>query len=106
MDAISFRCKSCQHPMKFSAEKAGKKTKCPKCGTVAVIQVEEAPPAAAAPAEEEVALAPMPGAASTPAAATPADDDDKPANDFDDTGPATYEAKVDPELEALAKARA
>ena len=33
--------------MKFSAEKAGKKAKCPKCGTLAVIQMEE--PASPAP---------------------------------------------------------
>jgi len=65
MDAISIRCKACQHPMKFSADKAGKEAKCPKCGTVVAIQAEpKAPPPTPAPAPADdpdmIKLAPMP----------------------------------------------
>ena len=81
MDSISIRCKSCQHAMKFSADKVGKKAKCPKCGNLIVVQIEEEPK-------------PEPEAPPSP------------KNDFDDDGPASYGVMVDPELEAIAKARA
>jgi uncharacterized Zn finger protein (UPF0148 family) len=45
MDSISVHCKMCKHVMKFSAEKAGKRAKCPKCDTIVVVQAEEPEPA-------------------------------------------------------------
>ena len=100
MDAISIRCKSCQHAMKFSADKAGKKAKCPKCGTLVVIQAEAPPPPAADP--DEIALAPMPDIVQQNAEANTKEAVDL----FDDGGPATYEAKVDEELITRQKALA
>ena len=64
--------------MKFSAEKAGKKAKCPKCGTLIVIRVDEEP---AVPPPE-----PAP---------------EKVPNEFDDDGPASYGVAIDPEMEQL-----
>jgi hypothetical protein len=97
MDAISIRCKACQHAMKFSADKAGKKAKCPKCGTIVAIQAEPAPPPAPTPAEDPdaITLAPMPENVQTQEEANKKTEDL-----FDDGGPATYEATVDPELVA------
>ncbi len=54
MESIIIRCKACKHAMKFSAEKVGKRAKCPKCDAVVLIQadpVAEAP--ASTPAEPE-----------------------------------------------------
>ncbi len=45
MDAITFRCANCQHPMKVSADKAGRKARCPKCK--AELTIPAASPAAA-----------------------------------------------------------
>ena len=64
--------------MKFSAEKAGKRAKCPKCETVNVIEAAPEPKA-------EPATAP----ASPPAAPDP----------FADEGPHAYDVFTDPELE-------
>lgn len=63
MEAILIRCKMCKHAMKFSAEKAGKRAKCPKCDAIVLIEADakkpeetpaEAPPAPKPPQEEEV----------------------------------------------------
>jgi hypothetical protein len=89
MDAIVIRCKMCKHAMKFSAEKAGKRAKCPKCDAIILIQAEpekkkaepEAPPETPAPA---------------PAASTPPEQEEV----------GEYGVNIDPELEALAKQRA
>lgn len=80
MEAILIRCKMCKHAMKFSAEKAGKRAKCPKCDAINLIAAE---------AEQK----PDP-----PAAAPPP----KPA-DEEEVG--QYGVALDPELEALAKQR-
>ena len=98
MDAISIRCKSCQNVMKFSADKAGKKAKCPKCGTLVVIKAE--PSAAPTPDGDEITLAPVPEEVQQAQAEAAANTVDL----FDDGGPATYEAKVDDELVARQKA--
>lgn len=66
MDAITIRCKKCQHAMKFAAAKVGKKTKCPKCETIFTIEAD-APPPAPAPAP-----APPPPAPPDPAPKAPA----------------------------------
>ncbi len=82
MDAIAVRCKSCQHTMKFSAEKAGTRAKCSKCEAMIVIQAEEE--------EKKPDAAPV-GAATPAAPPTPAPVDD------DSTG--AYGVWLDPELE-------
>src|SRR5436190_1276109 len=79
MDAISIRCKACKHTMKFSADKAGKKTKCSKCGTLAIIE---------APAELE-----------TVAPAQVVDQPPPVKDEFADDGPAEYGVAIDKELE-------
>jgi len=109
MDAHSiFRCKSCQHAMKFSAEKAGKKAKCPKCGTLVVIQRSrnrrrpiQRDASSGRRSDHVRRLAPMPENVQTQAEANKKVDDM-----FDDGGPATYEAKVDEELVERQKQRA
>jgi hypothetical protein len=85
MDAIRILCKMCKHPMKFAAEKAGKRAKCPKCDAIVLIQAEPEKDADATPPPE------------TPAPAS------KPPEQ-EEVG--EYDVKVDPELEALAKQRA
>lgn len=67
--------------MKFSAEKEGKRAKCPKCGgavpIVAAVEPEKPPEPPPSPP--------------------------KPVDEFADDGPALYEATVDPELEEIRK---
>ncbi len=53
MDEIKVSCTSCKHTMRFSQDKAGRKTKCPKCGSVVVIEAAEANGVAAAPPKPE-----------------------------------------------------
>jgi hypothetical protein len=89
MDAIIVRCKMCKHAMKFSAEKAGKRAKCPKCDAIVLIKAEEE---AKKPEPAPVAAAP-----DAPAAAPPDDDEDS-------TG--GYEVYLDPEIERRRKAMA
>ena len=60
MDAILVRCTQCKHAMKFSAEKAGKKAKCPKCEAIVVVQADESAPEE--PVAEAPAAAPAAGA--------------------------------------------
>jgi hypothetical protein len=91
--------------MKFSADKAGKKAKCPKCGAIVAIQAEPPsvpkPAPAAADDPDHISLAPMPDNVEKPEEAA------QKTNDmFDDGGPAMYEAKVDEELLARQKALA
>jgi ribosomal protein S27E len=50
MDFISFRCTSCNQGLKIGADKAGRRIKCTKCGTILTIPssgLEEAKPAGA-----------------------------------------------------------
>ena len=42
MNAISVKCAGCGHAMKFAADKAGRKAKCPKCETVLTIPAPSA----------------------------------------------------------------
>ena len=92
MSAITVRCKTCQHGMKFSAEKAGKRAKCPKCDTLILIQAEEETPQVKAAAEEAVAA----GAAPVVAAAPPSEEDD---------AAGSYGVSFDHELEEIKKKR-
>lgn len=80
MDAITVRCKMCKHAMKFSAEKAGKRAKCPKCDAIVLVQADEEP-------AKEPEAAPAPPSSNL---------------DLDTTG---YDVFTDPELEALRKQR-
>jgi len=82
MEAIVVRCKTCKHAMKFSAEKAGKRSKCPKCDTVVLIKADEKPESKPEEKKPE------------PAPATPPADDD---------GPASYDVFTDPEIEERKK---
>lgn len=90
MDAISIRCKTCNHGMKFSAEKAGKRAKCPKCDTIILIQAEEEKPQVKADAEEKAAAEAAPVVSAAPSEEDP------------DGGYGIFD---DPELEALKKKR-
>jgi hypothetical protein len=56
MEHIVIRCKMCKHAMKFSAEKVGKRAKCPKCDAIVLIQAEPVAeaPASKPPADDEV----------------------------------------------------
>ncbi len=49
MATISFQCYSCHQVLKVGADKAGKRGKCPKCGTKLTIPVASAAPAPAPP---------------------------------------------------------
>jgi phage FluMu protein Com len=57
MDPISFRCSTCDHTLKVSADRAGRKVKCPRCNgvnTVPARETEEQVTAAApAPAKKK-----------------------------------------------------
>jgi hypothetical protein len=67
MSTISFQCYSCGQVLKVGLDKAGKRGKCPKCGTLLTIPVSStAPEPPAAPAAPPVAVAP-------PAAEAPAE---------------------------------
>src|ERR1019366_5938560 len=93
MDAITVRCNNCKHQMKFSADKAGKREKCPKCQTILVVQVEEEPAELVKEesAKKEAAVQPVAAAVGK-------------AVDPDDDGPAAYDVFTDPELEERQKA--
>ena len=78
MESITLRCKMCKHAMKFSADKAGKRAKCPKCDAVNLI------PAAAEPE-------PAPAAVPAPEAKPPVDDDE-----YDAKG--AYDVFTDPDI--------
>ncbi len=95
MEAIQVRCKTCKHAMKFSAEKAGKRAKCPKCDTIVLIQAEEAAPQVKAAAAEAAAAEAAAAEAAAVVAAAPPEDDSA----------AGYGVFLDPELEALKKQR-
>jgi hypothetical protein len=62
MSTISFQCYSCGQVLKVGLDKAGKRGKCPKCGTLLTIPISstvaEAPPKPAAPAPPPVPAAP------------------------------------------------
>jgi hypothetical protein len=59
MATISFQCYSCHQVLKVGADKAGKRGKCPKCGTMLTIPIASAAPAPA-PAPPPPAPAPPP----------------------------------------------
>jgi len=79
MASITVHCKMCKHVMKFSAEKAGKRAKCPKCDTVVLIKAEDE---AQKPEPAPETPAPPP---------KPADDDE-----YGATG--SYDVFLDPEI--------
>ncbi|MBM3994230.1 MAG: hypothetical protein FJ303_08775 [Planctomycetes bacterium] len=83
--------------MKFSAEKAGKKARCPKCQTINVVKGSDEDEAQKK--EKSTAIEPAPEAA--PQAASPA-----PAPGSDDDAGGAYEVFLDPELEELRKKQA
>jgi hypothetical protein len=62
MATISFQCYSCHQVLKVGGDKAGKRGKCPKCGTMLTIPFasSEAPPAAAPPPAPQPAPVPQP----------------------------------------------
>jgi hypothetical protein len=66
METITFRCSACQHVLRVSADKAGRKAKCVKCGTPLTI------PTASAEGAKEPALAPLAGNKETDQAKAPA----------------------------------
>jgi hypothetical protein len=53
METISVSCTACGHAMKFGADKAGRKAKCPKCENVLTVPVNGAAAPGAAQAEED-----------------------------------------------------
>src|SRR5215831_7108368 len=61
MATISFPCYSCHQVLKVGGDKAGKKGKCPKCGTLLTIPI-------ASTVQAEAPPAPKPPPAPTPAA--------------------------------------
>jgi hypothetical protein len=48
MQVITVSCAGCGHPMKFAADKAGRKAKCPKCATLLTVPAANGPAAAGA----------------------------------------------------------
>jgi hypothetical protein len=42
MEPISFRCSACQQPLKFPAERAGRKAKCTRCGAEQIVPEKSA----------------------------------------------------------------
>jgi hypothetical protein len=98
MDTITFRCEACQHVLRVSADKAGRKAKCTKCGTPLTI------PASNTEAAQEPALAPVaakkevdetkdPAMAAEASPAPPKVD-----SDDDEAGSITYGIKDDPKV--------
>ncbi len=59
MAFISFRCTSCNQGLKIGADKAGRKIKCSKCGTVLVVPRAETPMEPAVAPDVERPSAPM-----------------------------------------------
>jgi hypothetical protein len=97
MSTITFQCYSCQQTLKVGADKAGRKAKCVKCGTVltipagsseAIVEAEPAPARTSLPSETRVSPKgppPLPPAADKvveaeeiPPRRGRADDDDRP----------------------------
>ena len=92
METITFRCNACQHVLRVSADKAGRKAKCVKCGaplTIPASNAEQTQEAALAPVaakkEGEPAKEPALGLADPQPAPKPDTDDDE--------GGLTYELK-------------
>jgi hypothetical protein len=77
----------CKHAMKFSAEKAGKRAKCPKCDAIVLVEAEAETPKEAEPAPD-VAAAPVVKAV-----------------DEEDDSTAAYGVFADPELEEIKRKR-
>jgi DNA-directed RNA polymerase subunit RPC12/RpoP len=82
-EMISFQCTGCSHQMRIGADKAGRKAKCPRCGTSMVIPA--ANPSGIATAAPPPLASPPP-----PPPLPPADDDDEGG---------AYQLKVDIEEE-------
>ena len=82
----------CKHVMKFSADKVGKRAKCPKCDAVVLVQAEEE-----AKKPEPAPVAEAEGGAPAAPQAKPMDDDE-----FGATG--NYDVYTDPEIEERRKA--
>ena len=88
MATISFPCYACNQVLKVGGDKAGKRGKCPKCGTMLTIPIASAveaapppaaPPRAAPPPVSQPAARVKPGvAAPAPLYAEPVDDEDFP----------------------------
>jgi hypothetical protein len=96
MDTITFRCSACQHVLRVSADKAGRKAKCIKCGTPLTI------PASNAEQSQEAALTPAAAKKESAQAKEPAlaisDPQPAPKPDADDDeGGLTYELKEQPQ---------
>src|SRR5262245_8095079 len=77
MSTITFQCSDCHQTLRVSADKAGKKVRCPKCGAVLPIPQAE---------EQAERVKPAPAPAPAPARAAPplvprevADDESRPA---------------------------
>jgi hypothetical protein len=60
MSTISFQCYSCNQVLKVGADKAGKRGKCPKCGTALTIPVSSTDGTGAPPAMPGPHATPMP----------------------------------------------
>src|SRR6476660_1681317 len=68
MATISFQCYSCNQVLKVGGEKAGKKGKCPKCGTMLTIPIASTVQAETPPAPKPPPPAPKPPPMPAPAA--------------------------------------
>ncbi len=91
METITFACAACQHVLKVGADKAGRKSKCPKCGAPVTVPSAASAPAPAENAIQEPRLAPLETGPESPAEAA-----EKKAEAYefaDDEGPKTYELK-------------
>src|SRR6266513_1881480 len=73
MTTITFQCYACNQVLKVAADKAGKKAKCVKCGTILTIPVSAGEAEVATPAAPPPAPPPAPRAAPPPAPARRSD---------------------------------
>jgi hypothetical protein len=93
METITFRCSSCDHTLRVSAEKAGRRVRCTKCDEVVTVPAAEERVKAAAPKPPPTPTKPPP-APPKPPDAQPPDDDKK-----------GYGLLIDPKEEAEKKKR-
>lgn len=85
---IEFRCPNCSSMLRTPDESAGKKAKCPQCGTVADVPTEPAPGATPAAADPFAGISPFEQSAST--------DPDNPFADSPAPGTGTAAAPENP----------
>src|SRR5262245_52157308 len=77
MSFITFQCYACNQSLKVGSDKAGRKAKCHKCGTILTIPIASAaPPAARETSRRPTAPPPIPAVSAEPTPVAPLEDEE------------------------------